>query len=106
MQRLFLKKAAWVVSLAIAGLAGLVAPSFADVAQGVFVGSAKGIGGDVTVTITVKNGKLAEVEANTGSETPGDAYGRCRNEILCAQMDDCARWPSSPQSGLINDARL
>lgn len=84
MQRHFLKKAAWAVSLASAGLAGLVAPSFADVAQGVFVGSAKGIGGDVTVTITVKNGKLAEVEADTGSETPG--YGHDIGRVMAERI--------------------
>ena len=42
MQRHFLKKAAWAVSVASAGLAGLVAPSFADVAQGVLSVQQKG----------------------------------------------------------------
>ncbi|MDO5532617.1 FMN-binding protein [Sutterella sp.] len=43
-------------------------------ADGTFSGTAQGIASPVTVTVTVQNGKVTEVKADTSGETPG--YGR------------------------------
>ena len=43
----------------------------ATMADGEYKASAKGIGGDVPVTVTVKDGKIAKVEVGENSETQG-----------------------------------
>ena len=43
----------------------------ATMADGEYKASAKGIGGDVPVTVTVKDGKIAKVEVGENSETDG-----------------------------------
>ena len=43
----------------------------ATVADGTYEGSAKGIGGDVPVTVTVEGGKITAVEVGENSETQG-----------------------------------
>ena len=55
------------------GMPGEDAPA-ADVtaiADGTYEGSAKGIGGDVPVTVTVEGGKITAVEVGENSETQG-----------------------------------
>ena len=42
-----------------------------DLADGEYTASGKGIGGDVPVTVTVKDGKVAEVTVGDNSETQG-----------------------------------
>ena len=45
-------------------------PAVGSYKNGVYTGSAQGYGGTVTVTVTVKNGKISEVEASGEKETP------------------------------------
>ena len=50
---------------------GTDAAAAATMADGEYKASAKGIGGDVPVTVTVKDGKIAKVEVGENSETQG-----------------------------------
>jgi uncharacterized protein with FMN-binding domain/succinate dehydrogenase/fumarate reductase flavoprotein subunit len=66
---------------------GLVAQAKAgqSYAPGVYVGTAQGIGGEVTVTITVNNKKIMKVEISGDKETPslgGEAIKKLRAQIL------------------------
>ena len=55
------------------GMPGEEAPAtdVAAIADGIYEGSAKGIGGDVPVTVTVEGGKITAVEVGENSETQG-----------------------------------
>ena len=50
---------------------GTDAAAATTMADGEYTASAKGIGGDVPVTVTVKDGKIAKVEVGENSETQG-----------------------------------
>ena len=50
---------------------GTDAAAATTMADGEYKASAKGIGGDVPVTVTVKDGKIAKVEVGENSETQG-----------------------------------
>lgn len=71
--------AAGVVGLAAVGAAGVrmagaaeaPASQGAPLGDGVYTAAAKGLGGDVTVTLTIQNGALADVVAEGPNETPG-----------------------------------
>lgn len=62
-------RSALAASLALAWFAS---PALA--ADGTHTGHAKGIGGDVAVTIEVQNGRIQKIDVDTSKETPG--YGR------------------------------
>ena len=63
--------------LAIAGLLGVTVISGATPAiignsgSGTYTGTAKGMGGDVTVTLTLENGEITDVKAEGKNETKG-----------------------------------
>ncbi|MDO4484706.1 MAG: FMN-binding protein, partial [Clostridia bacterium] len=53
--------------------------------NGVIKGTAAGFGGDVTVTITMENGKIAAIAVETPDETPG-LGAKCSEEDFTAQF--------------------
>ena len=62
-----------VIGLFAAAMILAASPSFkkADSVSGTYTGSAKGNGGDVTVTLTLENGVITDVQAEGDKETPG-----------------------------------
>ncbi len=59
------------ILIALAMMVSMTAVSFAEYADGTFTGSANGMGGELKVTVTVKDGKITEVVVGDHKETPG-----------------------------------
>ena len=67
------------------------ATDVSSIADGQYEGSAKGIGGDVPVTVTVEGGKITAVEVGDNSETQGigsKAIEQLPEEIVAANGTD------------------
>ena len=79
-----MKKNGVLAALLAAGLVSGNCTAFAAGISGEFSASAKGFGGDVSVTLTLRDGKLAEVKAEGKSETPG--IGSRALELMPAAM--------------------
>lgn len=77
-------------------MVAMLAPAAAAAAipaDGAYTGSANGMGGAVNVTVTVKDGKIAEVAVGEHSETPGisdPAIAQIPAAIVEAQSTDVA----------------
>ena len=80
------------VLLALALLLGCAGASAQPALQdGVFAGAAMGMGGELSVEVTVENGALTAVEVTTHKETPGisdPALAQLPAAILAAQSTD------------------
>ncbi len=89
-----MKKSLLSMMIAIVMLLTLVSSAFAAMpADGAYTGSADGIGGAVTVNVTVEGGKIAAVEVASHNETPGisdPAIAEIPAAIVAAQSTDVA----------------
>lgn len=70
--------------LMVAAMALTMAPALADGVSGAFEGTAKGFGGDVTVTLTLTDGVITDAQAVGANETEG--IGSKAVESLPAKM--------------------
>ena len=91
MKTMWLKKAAALALVCVLMIAAAMTPAFAAIAipaDGEYTGAANGMGGAVNVTVTVKDGKIAEIVIGEHAETPGisdPAFAQIPEAIIAAQ---------------------
>ena len=94
------------VLLAVSMLAGLSAcgpkePKESEVQAQNYTGTAKGFGGDVTVTLSVSDGKITKVTAEGKDETP-DVGGKALEELAGNLLDGKAKDPAALRDALLH----